>query len=105
MKTVVKRSKIHGKGLFAGGAIAKGDVLGVCTTRRTRDVSNPTSYTLFLDEDTEECVDVVCEFRFINHSDDPNVAYADDLTITALKNIKKGEELTHDYNGGYLEEE
>lgn len=104
MKTVVKRSKIHGRGLFAAKFISKGDVLGVCTTRRTRDPNNPTMYTLFLDEATDHCVDVTCDFKFINHSDQPNVIYYDDLVVTALKDIEQGAELTHDYNCGDSDE-
>ena len=38
-----------------------------------------------------------CDFKYINHSRTPNVAYYDDLTVVALKAIKAGEELLHDY--------
>ncbi|MEM7396124.1 MAG: SET domain-containing protein, partial [Verrucomicrobiota bacterium] len=87
-----KKSKIHGMGLFADQRIRKGTVIGRCEVRRTR---KPGDYTLWLDEETG--FDVVCNLRFINHSKKPNVAYYDDFEVVALKNIRAGEELVHDY--------
>ena len=40
---------------------------------------------------------VECDFRFINHSGKPNAVYYDTLEVCALRDIKKGEEITHDY--------
>lgn len=88
----VKNSAIHGKGLFASKSIEKGTFLGNCKTEPTAE---PGLYTLWLSDDNQ--VDVTCKFKYINHSKKPNVAYHEDLTVTALKNIKKGDELTHDY--------
>lgn len=96
MKYVVKRSKIHGKGLFSTRFIPQGTLLGKCQAVETR---NPNGYTLWLDEETNKMVDVVCQFKYINHSELPNVAYCDDLSVIALNNIKKGTELTHNYEG------
>ena len=87
----VKKSDIHGKGLFCTKKIPKNHVLGKCKTKKTK---KPNGYTLWLGK---KSVDVICDFKYINHSKKPNVVYYDDLTVVALKKIKPGEELTHDY--------
>lgn len=91
-KIKVKNSKIHGKGLFAAEDIKKGTIMGDLTGRKTTQDS---MYTLWLDE--EQGFRVQCDFKYINHSRKPNVAYYDDCTVVALKAIKKGDELLHDY--------
>nr|WP_256489393.1 SET domain-containing protein [Pleionea sp. CnH1-48] len=51
-------------------------------------------YTLWLDSGK---VDVTCDLKYINHSKKPNVAYYEDLSVVALKNIRVDDELLHDY--------
>ena len=41
--------------------------------------------------------------RFFNHSCDPNCGVRPDLTLVALRDIAKGEELTYDYSTTMLE--
>lgn len=94
----VKKSKIHGRGLFARRSIPRGTVLGKCRTGRHKSKS-PTPHTLWLDE--KNTVEVLCKFRYINHSKTPNVAYYDDLTVVALKPIEPGDELAHDYGDAW----
>lgn len=91
-KVVVQNSKIHGKGLFAGEDIRKDTILGDLSGKKTVQDS---IYTLWVSED--EGFSVECDFKYINHKTTPNVAYYDDFTVVALKNIKEGEELFHDY--------
>lgn len=90
----VKKSKIHGRGVFAKQKIPRGTVLGNCKVR-AGNRRKTTAYTLWLDE--QKTVEVVCKLRYINHSKNPNVAYYDDLSVVALKTIEPGEELAHDY--------
>ncbi|MEM8843900.1 MAG: SET domain-containing protein [Pseudomonadota bacterium] len=87
----VAKSKIHGNGLFAKEVIKKGKVLGFCKTKKTKKI---TDHTLWLGEKLHM---MICDFRFINHDKKPNVIIYDDLSVVALKKIKKGEELTHHY--------
>lgn len=87
----VKDSKIHGKGLFSTKKISKGAVLGTCETKKTKKTN---MYTLWVEDKPR---DITCDFKYINHSKKPNVAYYDDYTVVALRKIKQGEELTHDY--------
>ncbi|MCG8670769.1 MAG: SET domain-containing protein-lysine N-methyltransferase [Pseudomonadales bacterium] len=93
---VVGESKIHGKGLFAAKKIKEGDLLGALKCKPTKKDG---AHVLWVDsgKNKGKKYKVVCDFKFINHSSDPNVAYYDDLTVVALKDIKKGEELTHHY--------
>lgn len=88
----VKESEIHGKGLFSTEKILKNCVLGKCQVTKTKKQN---AYTLWIGN---EMIDVTCDFKYINHSKKPNVIYYDDLTVVALRNIKPGEELTHQYD-------
>ena len=92
LELIVRKSKIQGKGLFAGEAIAEGQLLGICKAKKTREDG---SHVLTLG--SGEQVKVTCKLKYINHSATPNVAYYDDLTVVALQDIAPGEELTHDY--------
>ncbi len=93
----VEDSPIHGKGLFAKQNIRKGTVIGRASGYPTK---RDGTYVLWLDEKTAYRVE--CDFRFINHSDNANAAYYDTLEICALKDIKAGEEITHNYEGSAL---
>mgnify|MGYP000135520506 FL=1 len=90
----VRRSAVHGRGLFASLPIKKGTELGLC---KTKPAKKDGPYVLSLDDEGNERYRVLCDLRFINHAKKPNVAYYDDLTVVALKNIKAGQELLHDY--------
>ncbi len=87
----VKKSPIHGRGLFSTKKIKADTLLGYCKTKPTKKDG---AYTLWTEDGP---VKVVCDLRFINHSDKPNVAYYDDLSVMTLRDIAPGEELTHNY--------
>lgn len=90
----VRNSEVHGRGLFASRDIPRNTELGQCKVKRAKG-SGP--YVLWLDDEGEERYRVLCDLRFINHNKRANVAYYDDLTVVALKKIKAGDELFHDY--------
>ena len=90
--TYVARSSIHGRGLFAGNRIPAGCVIGwIEGSPCERDGD----HVLWISE--REAIEVTCNLRFINHSDNPNACYYDDLSVVALRDILPGEEITHDY--------
>jgi len=91
----VADSPIHGRGLFARKYIGAGELIGVLNGAPT---STDGEHVLWLDE--ENGFHVQCDFRFINHSDEPNAAYYDTLEVWALTDIAPGEEITHDYLSG-----
>jgi hypothetical protein len=88
----VRESPIHGRGLFSTTGIEPDTVLGVCRARPAGREDSP--YVLWLGK---QPVEVLCDLRFINHSPRPNVVYYDDLSVVALRTIRPGEELTHNY--------
>ncbi|ASK33925.1 SET domain-containing protein [Alloalcanivorax mobilis] len=90
----VRNSPIHGRGLFARADIPRETLLGRVKTQPAKG-NGP--YVLWIDDQGEERYRVLCDLRFINHGKKPNVAYYDDLTVVALKRIKAGQELLHDY--------
>jgi SET domain-containing protein len=92
-KTYVAASLIHGKGLFAKTAIADGEVIGWLNGK---PCSTDAAHVLWISE--RQGIEVLCDLRYINHSDDPNACYYDDLSVVALRDIEPHEEITHNYN-------
>jgi SET domain-containing protein len=90
----VAESPIHGKGVFASRQINEGEILGVLNTTPAKRNG---SHVLWITEDRK--VRVHCNLRYVNHSESPNAVYYDTLEVVALRNIKKDEEITHDYSG------
>lgn len=89
----VAKSPIHGKGLFAAVNIPADTVIGLMESKPTKKDGD---YVLWLGKN--KMIEITNEFRFINHSDNPNVALYDE-EVVSLKKIKAHEELTHNYNG------
>jgi len=87
----VKKSKIHGKGMFAATKIKKDVTLGPLIGYSTKKDG---TYVLWLTD--KKGLRVTNDYRFINHSDKPNCALTGTKVVT-LKAIKPDEELTHHY--------
>jgi hypothetical protein len=92
----VEESDIHGKGLFAAKAIRKNSVIGYLEGNNTKKDG---MYVLWIDHDTG--FEVSNDLKYINHSDTPNACYYDDLSVVALRDIKPGEEITHNYEADW----
>ena len=91
--TYVAPSRIHGKGLFASSGITEGSIIGWLMGK---PCTSDGSHVLWISEN--QGVEVLCDLKYINHSDDPNAIYYDDLSVVALRDIDADEEITHDYN-------
>lgn len=91
--TYVAASAIHGKGLFANTAIPGDTIIGWLNGK---PCSTDGAYILWISE--REGIEVLCDLRYINHSDEPNACYYDDLSVVALRDIEPHEEITHNYN-------
>ena len=92
----VARSPIHGRGLFAAGQLATGQMIGVYDGP---EVTEDGVYVLWIEDDTGESWtghDGQNEMRFMNHANTPN-AEMDGLDCYALQNIVAGAEITIDY--------
>ena len=106
-KTAIRRSPIHGRGLFAIRPIAKGEIVAIKgghvmareTLRRIRRCTAE-SY-MQVEDDFYVGARYPSEVRrnklFINHSCEPNLGIRGQLTFVARRPIKAGEELTYDW--------
>ncbi len=94
--TYITNSLIHGKGLFAQSSIQKNTIIGYLKGKET---TKDGIYVLWLDNETG--YKVSCDLKYINHSDAPNACYYDDLSVVALRNINKDEEITHNYEADW----
>ena len=107
-KTEVRESKIHGRGLFATTQIAKdeivavkgGHIVGRTALRgeirpRLGPVEIQIDEGLFIAPVTEE--EREGSMLYSNHSCDPNLGMRGEITFVAMRHIRAGEELTHDW--------
>lgn len=100
---VVKESPLHGRGLFATQHIPQDTVIGWLVTEPVPEHELDGPYVLWVNGDKP--VRVTCDMRFVNHSDEPNAAYFDDLSVMSLREIAPGEEILHNYMGDATGEE
>ncbi len=107
-KTELRESKIHGRGLFAIADIAKDEIVAVkCghivdrktlrekITPRLGPVEIQIDDDLFIAPVTEEEREL--SMLYLNHSCDPNLGIRGEITFVAMRAIRAGEELTHDW--------
>ena len=108
----VRRSGVHGRGVFALQDIAEGEVIveyagkvisyEESQRRHPHDPAHP-NHTFFFQIDGNRVIDGGDggnSARWINHSCDPNCfaeEVEDRIFISALRNISAGEELGYDY--------
>jgi SET domain-containing protein len=105
----VRKSPVHGRGVFAAKAFRKGDRIIEYTGRRIlwssvpRELDDPRMY-FFAIGDGKWVIDPSVdgnEAQWINHSCDPNCVIRERkgrIFIDALRNIRATEELFYDYN-------
>jgi uncharacterized protein len=107
-KTEVRESKIHGRGLFATANISKNEIVAVkgghIVDRKTlREKITPVLGPVEIQIDDDLFVAPVtkaeCELSMLysNHSCDPNLGLRGEITFAAMREIRAGEELTHDW--------
>jgi SET domain-containing protein len=104
----VRKSGVHGRGVYATKPISKGDRIIEYTGKRVLwesvpdDPDDPHTFLFGLDNGTE-VIDPKTggnEARWINHSCDPNCEAIEEderVFIYALRNLRPGEELFYDY--------
>ena len=104
----MRESKIHGRGLFAiadiakdeivavkGGHIVDGNTLRETITPMLGPVEIQIGDDLFIAPVTEEEREL--SMLYSNHSCDPNLGMRGEITFVAVRDIRAGEELTHDW--------
>lgn len=108
----VRRSGVHGKGVFALQDLAEGETLieyvgeviswDEAQDRHPHDPNDP-NHTFYFHVNEDKVIDALHggnSSRWINHSCDPNCEADEEnerIFIKALRNIKAGEELNYDY--------
>src|SRR5438270_3985817 len=107
LKTQVRESRIHGRGLFATTDIAKNEIVAVKgghvisreelreITPRLGPVEIQIDDHLFIAPVTEE--EREGSMLYSNHSCDANLGIRGEITFVAMRDIRAGEELTHDW--------
>jgi SET domain-containing protein len=107
LKTQVRESKIHGRGLFATTDIAKNEIVAVKgghiisreelreITPRLGPVEIQIDDDLFIAPVTDDEREL--SMLYTNHSCDPNLGISGEITFVAMRDIRTGEELTHDW--------
>jgi hypothetical protein len=108
----VRRSGVHGKGVFALQDLAEGETLieyvgeiiswDEAQDRHPHDPNDP-NHTFYFHVNEDRVIDALHggnSSRWINHSCNPNCEADEEnerIFIKALRNIKAGEELSYDY--------
>ena len=107
-KTQVRDSRIHGRGLFAVADIAKDEILAIkgghIVDRKTlREKITPALGPVEIQIDEDLFIAPVSDeeressMLYLNHSCDPNLGVRGEITFVAMRGIRSGEELTHDW--------
>jgi SET domain-containing protein len=107
-KTEVRESKIHGRGLFAIADIAKDEIVAIKggnivdrkslleeITSLLGPVEIQIDDDLFIAPVSDEEREL--SMLYLNHSCDPNLGVRGEITFVAMRDIRAGEELTHDW--------
>ena len=106
-KIEVRQSSIDNRGVFATDEISKGERVVQYTGRRLTKAQANRSESLYLfDLNSKVTIDGRNIARYINHSCDPNCeadVIKGEIWISALRDIKPGEELAYNYHYDYEE--
>jgi len=106
-KAAVRKSPIHGRGLFAIKPVRKGEIVAIkgghiFDRKKLKEIQprlGPAEIQigedLFIGPLTRGQREG--SMIFSNHSCDPNIGVAGQIVFVALRNIRAGEELTHDW--------
>lgn len=99
--TYVKKSPIHGRGLFAERRITRGRRIGRYAGRRTRRNGR---YVLWVPLENGDVVGIAGgnRLRYVNHSSRPNAAFHG-ADLYALRTIGPHQEITVDYGRDWLD--
>jgi uncharacterized protein len=97
----VKFSPISGNGVFANQNIKKGTLIEDMKGKIVPDnEESHKKYNLnyMCPISKNECLLIKTNGKYINHSCDPNCGIVDSIKIVAIKDIKKDEEISVDYD-------
>lgn len=106
---IIKKSKIEGMGVFANRDFKRGEIVIKWNTdtflskkeaghipEREKRYIYPIGNRFLLQQPPA---------RYVNHSCNPNTKVVDDASDVAIKDIRKGEEITSDYSLSFAPDE
>ena len=107
-KTEVRESNIHGRGLFATADIAKDEIVAVkgghiVNGKALREQITPRLGPVEIQIDDDLFIAPVTDderelsMLYSNHSCEANIGMRGEITFVAMRDIRSGEELTHDW--------
>jgi SET domain-containing protein len=102
----IRKSPIHGRGVFATRDYQPGELLGIYEGRVVTDLSN--KHTLYLQDGEERWWGILGDgpLSFMNHADDPNATVSTGGPyVYALCAIAKDQEITMSYGDGWKPKE
>jgi len=102
-KICIRESKTHGKGLFALRNIKKSEIIFIIKGKKVNFLINNKKQAgiagfNWIGFGKNKWIDSTNYGLYLNHSCDPNSAIKGKVTVVAIRNIKKGEEITFDYS-------
>src|SRR3989338_3663068 len=102
-KIYVKESKTHGKGIFALKNIKKGETIFIIKGKKINFLINNKKQAEiagfnWIGFGKNEWIDPTNYGLYLNNSCNPNSAIKGRVVVIAIRNIKKGEEITFDYS-------
>ena len=109
MKIEVRKSKLHDRGIFATQDINEGEIIEKCPVllfpiKDEEHLNKSHLYNYYFEWDKDSSSMVLGYGMIYNHSHEPNAEFHIDyenkvFILKAIKKIKIGEEITHNYNG------
>jgi len=101
-KVEVKDTGKYGLGLFAFRDIKKGEIIADFSDGKVYEVDKASDLPKEVADhaiqfEEHKWIDTEGIGRYLNHSCEPNSGIKDKFKFVAIDNIKKGEELTYDY--------
>lgn len=100
-KVVIRASGIHNKGMFAAKDIRRGELIdyvrGPLRHLRIRGKHDADMGPDWIGVSARTWIDPRLPFNYINHSCNPSAGIEGKIRCRALRNIRKGEEITMDY--------
>jgi len=102
-KIYIRKSKTHGKGIFANKKIKGGEIIFIIKGKKINFlIDNKRQAEIagmnWIGFDKNIWIDPTKYGLFINHSCNPSSIIRGKVTVVALRNLKKGEEITADYS-------
>ena len=101
-KIYVSNSKIQGKGIFADEKIKRGELIryikGKPKEFTVKDKGDEMAYPNWIGIGKNKWIDPIYPNLYWNHSCNPNAGLKGKVSVFAIRNITKGEEITIDYS-------